>query len=493
MVARGVPGVIGFLAIPLFTRLLSPADYGRYALVVATTNLLNALLFQWLRLSLVRYLPVYQDNPARLKSTMMTATAALVLGLGLVAAIICLLPAMRAWQGVVVACWTFVAIQSVFDLSCESARASIRPWRYMVLQLARSCGGVALGVGFVALGAAWWGPLGGLCTGMALACAWSWRGDWGGVRLTIDRESLLRLCRYGMPLSLTVALVSVVASCDRFLIAWYLGEEAAGLYAVAVDFTSQTLGLLMMVISMAVFPLAVRAFERQGPEAARDLMRSNVCLQLALGLPCVIGLTLLAPGVAHCFFGESFRAMGAKLMPVVALGALLAGLKAYYFDAAFQFAHQTVYQVWIVLAAAVVNVVLNLIAIPRWGLQGSAIASVLAYAISIGLTTWFGRRHFALPVPVGAVAVVLLAGGTMAAVLAPFRQNVSPMALTAQVAGGAAVYGGILVAMNFLGLRDAMRRAAGRLRRSSGAGPVVEKRLSPAHVPTAERVAEPVG
>src|SRR5687768_1010555 len=62
LVARGVPGVVAFLAIPLFTRLLDPAAYGRYALVIATVATLNALLFQWLRLSLSRYLPAYAGD-----------------------------------------------------------------------------------------------------------------------------------------------------------------------------------------------------------------------------------------------------------------------------------------------------------------------------------------------------------------------------------------------------------------------------------------------
>src|SRR5688500_16102015 len=68
LVARGVPGLISFMAIPLFTRLLSPADYGRYALVAAAAALLNALIFQWLRLSMVRYLPANQQDPVTLKN-----------------------------------------------------------------------------------------------------------------------------------------------------------------------------------------------------------------------------------------------------------------------------------------------------------------------------------------------------------------------------------------------------------------------------------------
>ena len=81
LVARGVPGLLAFIAIPLFTRLLDPADYGRYALVVATVNLLNALLFQWTRLSLVRYLPGCRDDAGRLKSTLAGSVLLMTLAL----------------------------------------------------------------------------------------------------------------------------------------------------------------------------------------------------------------------------------------------------------------------------------------------------------------------------------------------------------------------------------------------------------------------------
>src|SRR5256886_16121546 len=98
LIARGLPGIITFLAIPTFTRLLDPADYGRYALVIATVSLLNALLFQWLRLSLVRYLPAYKDNLAPLKSTLASATLLLVGAMGIIAGVICLLPVSRNWR-----------------------------------------------------------------------------------------------------------------------------------------------------------------------------------------------------------------------------------------------------------------------------------------------------------------------------------------------------------------------------------------------------------
>src|SRR5690606_29919078 len=119
--------------------------------------------------------------------------------------------------------------------------------------------------------------------------------------------------------------------------------------AVSFDFTTQTITLLLMVINMAAMPLAIRAYEVQGPPAAQEQMRTNAALLMALGLPAVVGIAVLTGPIVHAALGEEFRAAALTLMPLVAGGALLAGLKAYHFDAAFQFAHRTIHQVWIVL------------------------------------------------------------------------------------------------------------------------------------------------
>jgi len=107
-----------------------------------------------------------------------------------------------------------------------------------------------------------------------------------------------------------------------------------------------------------------------------------------------------------------------------------------------------------VLGVAVVNVALNLVAIPRFGIQGSATASVIAYLISITLTVFVGRRHFQLPFPLRACLQVLLSAGAMAVVLIPFREHRAPLSVGLQIIGGATVYGLVLIASNFLELRD---------------------------------------
>ncbi|HYO09349.1 MAG TPA: oligosaccharide flippase family protein [Tepidisphaeraceae bacterium] len=461
LLARGAPGILSFLAIPLFSRLLEPEEYGRFALLIAIVNLGNSLLFQWLRLAVVRFMPGQRHDTGALRDTLLGATLGISAILGAGVAIACLFPIGNEWRAMLLACWVVLAVHAMFELCCEHTRSLMRPWRYMVMQVLRSGVGLGAGVTLAWLGWGWWAPLLGLAGGMSIGVAYAYASEWRGTRPRIDPRLLAALARYGVPVSLTVAMVVVIGSSDRFLIALMIGEHAAGVYAVAADLTSQTIGLLMMVVFMPLFPLAVHAWESEGRAAAVERMRSNGALQLAIGLPCVAGLTVLTPGVAHCILGQDFRAEAVALIPLVAVAALLAGLKAYHFDASFQFVHKTLYQTLIVVVAAVANIALNVLMIPWWGVQGAAIASILAYVLALALTIALGSRHVALPIPLGDVARVALATVAMATLLYPFRGHVHPLALAAQVAGGAAAYAAVLVGTNFMNLGHA---AAARLR-----------------------------
>ena len=52
--------------------------------------------------------------------------------------------------------------------------------------------------------------------------------------------------------------------------------------------------------------------------AAQEQMVSNASLLLGIGVPCVIGMWILAPGISATFLGKSFRAAAVGIMPAVA-------------------------------------------------------------------------------------------------------------------------------------------------------------------------------
>jgi O-antigen/teichoic acid export membrane protein len=199
--------------------------------------------------------------------------------------------------------------------------------------------------------------------------------------------------------------------------------------------------MIMMVVNLAAYPLAVGALERKGRNAANRQLSQNAILLLSVSLPSAAGFAYLAPNIAEVFLGQAFRNSAAELMPLVTLGTLLAGIKAYYLDLSFQLGRYTMGQVWVVLVAAILNIVLNLWWIPQFGLMGAAYATVAAYAIGLGLSWQLGRRVFPLPWPRMDAAKIVLATLGMVLTLMPLGSLHGMWALAGQIAWGTLTFG----------------------------------------------------
>lgn len=274
-----------------------------------------------------------------------------------------------------------------------------------------------------------------------------------------------QLCTYGLPLTATFALGFVVNSSDRFLLGWLLNTETAGLYSVGYDLAKNSLGIFMMVVNLAAYPLAVRALEQKGTAAAQEQLCQNATMLIAVGLPVTFGFALLSPNIAAAFLGPEFRGYAADLMPWVIFGALLAGIKSYYFDLSFQLGRRTIMQVWVTLAAAVLNVALNFWWIPLFGIMGAAYSTVAAFALSLVMSWSLGRRVFPLLFPTGDFFKIALATAVMISVLAPFRDLYGNWILAGQLFMGSLVFGAMAFFLNVGGIRSRSFQIFNEIRR----------------------------
>jgi O-antigen/teichoic acid export membrane protein len=199
------------------------------------------------------------------------------------------------------------------------------------------------------------------------------------------------------------------------------------------------MGVLMMVVNLAAFPLAVAAVE-SGDIVARDRQfRQHATILCAVAVPAAAGIALLAPS-ASGILGPRFAPAARELLPLLALAQFLAGIKSYYFDLSFQMVRATGLQLITVAAGALVNVVLNLWLIPGFGLLGAAYATVAGYLAALIVSWGLGQTVLALPIPYGALARVGAATGGMCLALALVRGASGLFILVGQVALGAAVY-----------------------------------------------------
>ncbi len=456
--ARGLPGLLNFAALAIFTRLLSEREYGVYALVVASASLVYACGFQWLSLALLRLLhsgshtrAVFLATALRVFGGVAVATSAVFLLLApqLGAAVS---PGLR-WAGLLL-----LLTSSWHDLNLYLATADHAPGRYALLSALRSIVGFGLGAAAAATGYGVVGVLLGVSLGYAvpggLALARQWRD---ALRVPADLSVWHALLRYGLPLAGTYALDYVVSTSDRLLLGVIASTEAAGLYAPAYDLCQQALWALMIIVNLAAYPLAVRAVEAGDPRARDQQFRTHFVLLLAVALPAAVGLALLAPSLSG-LLGPRFAPTAQTLLPILALAMLFGGIKSFYFDLSFQLGHATRLQLYTVATAAAVNLLLNIWWIPLLGVHGAAWATLTAYTLALGVSWWLGRRVLKLPVPMGDSCRIALATLGMVLVLLPLRRWTGIPAVGVQVVGGGVTYAGVLLLLNPGGIRTAFFR-----------------------------------
>lgn len=465
--ARGLPGLINFLALSVYTRLLVPDEYGRYALALATVSFASAVLFQWIQLGLLRFLPQCADKEERLLTTILAAYLVMVAFTGCVGAAIYVLLESGPWRAILPVALLLLWVQAWFEINLQFLSSRLKPMRYGILAGARAILALALGGALAWAGWEARAPLWGLVIGGAAAALLFTRGTWSSVRYKhVDRELLQELARYGFPLGITFVFSFVISTSDRYLIAWLIDEKSVGLYSAGYDLAQFSLGVLMMIVNLAAYPLIVRALEHEGIEAARNQLKRQGLLLLAIAAPTTAGFIVLAENISAVLLGTEFRVSAVSILPWIAGAALIGGIKAYYFDLAFQLGKHTMGQVQVVMLASLVNIVLNLAWIPTHGLLGAAWATLAAYAVGLLLSAWFGRRHFKLPgMPMHGVKV-LAATALMVAAIWPVHEQEGAIALLGQVLVGGGCYAAALWILNPGDLRAAVMQWTSRMRPS---------------------------
>ncbi|HLV26601.1 MAG TPA: hypothetical protein VKZ41_09825, partial [Gemmatimonadales bacterium] len=143
--SRGVPALINFATIAIFSRMLSPSEYGRYAIALAWMLLASTLAFDWIRLSTLRLFAAHETRESSFLSAVYTSFLGVASLIGIIgASVIMLIPISIDWQ-LIALVLVLSALHAFHELSSELARARLQPFEYGKLALIRSTGALLFG------------------------------------------------------------------------------------------------------------------------------------------------------------------------------------------------------------------------------------------------------------------------------------------------------------------------------------------------------------
>ena len=470
--AVAFPRVVAFATLIVFTHVLEPAEYGRYALVVATAQLLDVVCFRWLRLGLIRnYVKDKTDGRlAQLMSSTYMVLAMVVACIGIVYVLtVILLPNAEAMQRAFLIGAAYLLFRSSVMQNLELHRAAERVGRYSLTQCLQGSLGLALAV-LLVVGLKM--DERGLLIGQAAGFAVVFLLDLPLLARQVsarafDGPKVGAILTYSIPLTISAFLLTIITTSDRYFLEFLQSGAAVGIYSASYSLARDSIGFVFMLVNVAAYPLAIKMFEVDGEDAARRRLRQNAAVMLAIGTPAMVGMVLVADTVSATILGEKFQGASGTVIGWIALAFFLSAIKAHIYDQAFHLARRTGVLIWTYVPAALLNLALNWLLIPLYGVAGAAYATVAAFALSLVLSVALTRRVFRIEFPVPEAMRVLVAVLPMIALLKLVQFPENAVGLLAMVALGLVSYGSAAFALDVMGMRRFLTR---RVARSAPAG-----------------------
>lgn len=214
----------------------------------------------------------------------------------------------------------------------------------------------------------------------------------------------------GIPFSLSVILYFLFFKIDIQLIDFMLGDTAVGYYSAAFKIIEAVMSIPAMY-TVALFPIMSQYFHKKNENLSFLLEKSMKYLYL-LGLPIAIGLFLLADKIIFfCYLGKYPSSI--PVLQALSMGMFIIFLNAVPSSFLMASNMQKV-SVYFSAVAAAINIILNIIFIPVYGIVGAAYVMVVTEAVlSLFVFYFFNKTKHRLP-PMGDVVKIAACALVMA-------------------------------------------------------------------------------
>ena len=398
--------LIAVALLPLYTAYLTPSDYGAAEVVLASVIAASIDIRFGLIEALLRFYYLAGEDPRRVVATgfaalfWTTTAGALVLlpfagslseamldhsDPGLVRIGILGLWTLTLWEYALTLLRVDERARAYFELTVLNVIATIPVTVWLVVIEEEGAAGIL------------WGTYG---TGVAFLAAQLWRERrWLG--LWPDLALLRRMARFGLPTMPAELSLYSLNFIDRILIVRLAGLAEAGLYALAIKF-AQGMNVIARAFQLAWPPLAYSIADDDEARRAYSLVFTWFAAVCAFG---VAGLWLLARWIVRLLaapaYFDSFEAIG-LLATGVSLYALYLALVVILGRTG-----RTEFNLPATIAGTAVNVALNLILIPPYGIVGAGAALVASYLVVLVLMYALTQRLFPVPYEWGRLALLV--------------------------------------------------------------------------------------
>lgn len=390
-----LPMLIGFVKTPIFTRYFDKESFGQLGIVTITFSFIGMLLFSWINSCLWRFYSRYKesDNLTLLYTNLFFLFVVSLALSGLISTfwytgtktdlikqLIFFSFLQLVFNQLFLAYMVVIRLKgwSKYYTIVQSFRALLGLLAVLVLVFYFNTGITALVIGLAGVDAFF---------SMVLIVL-----NPAKLKLAlkkVDKLVLVELLQYGsMGLIVNICLLSISYS-DRYIIAMFYSLEEVGIYDQVSKISQLSVLAMIGIYFNTINPKLLGELETDF-KGSISFIHKYLYPYVLLGFPFVVYLAIFSKEIATLLLGVDFRA-GYILMPFIFMATFIHGL-ANFFELRLKFSNQLKRLGLIVLVTALLNILLNLILVSKFGYHWAAYTTMLSYMIML-VFFYFGDKQ----------------------------------------------------------------------------------------------------
>lgn len=456
-IGNAVVAVAGFVSFPILTRLLSVSDYGLLGLLSVTILIGQAIGKAGASSAIVRFFEVSKQ-----KNEISTFLASVFYGYVPFSFIIASLVFVVSIAGSpfffshrvghllsITSVLIFLGCFLAFLLS--TLRAQQRTSTYNFILVAQRYAMIGFGIVFLLI---FNRQLEGYYLGQVAAegilCFVGWVVVFGKTRVKIKEFSgkLFRsLVKFGFPLSFSELGHLALSYFDRYLIHWFLGASALGIYTAGYNLATYLTDIVMYPINYALDPIYMKIYATRGTVDTGDFLAKALTYFCLVIFPMGFGFVAVSGPLINILATEKYSA-ATQIMPFIIAGNVIYASQV-ILNAGLIISKKTNILMSVKFISCAINVLLNLILIKRYGIVGAAISTLASYLFYTVIIAILSLNQLRFRIPIRPISLYLISSILMYLAVVNFSLSNSLYSLIAKVFVGGAVYAILVLAFDF--------------------------------------------
>jgi len=417
-----IVGLAGIVSVTLYSRIFSPADYGNYSLVSGTLTLMIAVLTGWMSQATLRFNDDYNEKKGRYFTTIVITL--IVINIFVLLLTVVGISIFRAYFEPQIIKLCYLGILLFFVQSIDSSLKSILRAERRIKIYSFNNTLVAISKVVLVYILTIWFELNTESIIISLIIGYICSNIITFKTLNIFRELDYKLydigilsdfMKYGFPLLGLSFTAWMLSASDKYIIKIFGTSSEVGIYSISYSVASSIFNLIITMMMLGAFPLIIKTWNTQGKKETEKVVAEILRYYLIITVPAFFGVLSLSREIIQVLGGQEYME-GYYILPIVSLGMFFIGISQYT-NKIWELRKNTNIILYLNAIAAILNVALNIIFVPKFGYIAAAFTTTLSYAVYLAISLLKSKRIFEIKLRIRTIINIVLSSITMAIVV----------------------------------------------------------------------------